>query len=236
MASGMLKEERVEFPGPGGRLEGFLGNASAAPNGVVIALHPHPLFGGSMHNNVVETIVRAGQSCGLATLRFNFRGVGRSEGDFSGGTGEQDDISAALDFLEQGFDVGTGVLAGLPAVIVAGSPAVILAGYSFGAVVALAYCHRQGHRADHLVLVSPPPFLLPEGVSLEAGVLRKIIVGEEDEMAPLAEVKTRISASRREDMIELIPGADHFFVGREDNLEKRLVRILENTQSQGATS
>ncbi|MBW2172535.1 MAG: alpha/beta fold hydrolase [Deltaproteobacteria bacterium] len=212
MASGMLKEERVKFPGPAGLLEGLLGNESAIQNGVVVALHPHPQFGGSMNNNVVETIVRAGQGCGLATLRFNFRGVGRSEGDFSGGMGEQDDIRAALDFLERGFDVGTRVLTG----------------YSFGAVVALAYCHRQGHRADHLLLISPPPSLMPEGVSLETSVLRKIIVGEEDELAPPEEeeIKTRVSASRQEELIEFIPGANHFFGGREDDLEKRLVKLL----------
>jgi len=227
----MLKEQRIEFPGPVGRLEGLLGNESAAKNGVVVALHPHPLFGGSMHNNVVETIIRAGQSAGMATLRFNFRGVGQSEGDFSGGNGEQDDIGAGLDFV-----------AGLPArgepgrtaVILEGLPAVILAGYSFGAVVALAYCHRQGHRADHLLLVSPPPFLLPEGVSLEAGALRKIIVGAEDELAPPQEIKARVSASRQEELIEFIPEANHFFGGKEDDLEKRLVRILEDIRSNGA--
>ncbi|MBW2259155.1 MAG: alpha/beta hydrolase [Deltaproteobacteria bacterium] len=226
MASGMLKEERVKFPGPAGLLEGLLGNESAIQNGVVVALHPHPQFGGSMNNNVVETIVRAGQGCGLATLRFNFRGVGLSEGESSGGMGEQDDIRAALDFLEQGFNVGPKVVAGLPA---RGEPcrtAVTLAGYSFGAVVALAYCHRQGHRADHLLLISPPPSLMPEGVSLETSVLRKIIVGEEDELAPPEEIKTRVSASRQEELIEFIPGANHFFGGREDDLEKRLVKLL----------
>ena len=216
----MFKEQRLEFPGPAGRLEGLLGNESATQHGIVVALHPHPLFGGSMQNNVVETMVRAGQRCGLATLRFNFRGVGRSEGDTSGGPGEQDDVGAALDFLAQGLDVGPRVLAG--------SPAVILAGYSFGAVVALAYCHRQEHNTDHLVLVSPPPFLLPEGVSLEADVLRKIIVGEADELAPPGKIINRVSASRREALIELLPRADHFFRGMEDDLENRLVRVLEN--------
>jgi alpha/beta superfamily hydrolase len=211
----MSKEERTEFSGPAGRLEGLLGNESAAQNGVVVALHPHPLFGGSMYNNVVETVVRAGQRCGLATLRFNFRGVGRSEGDFSGGTGEQDDVGAALDFLAQGFDIGSK----------------ILAGYSFGAVVGLAYCHRQEHNADHLVLVSPPPFLLPEGMSLEAGVLRKIVVGEADELAPPGEIITGVSASRHEALIALLPGADHFFGGMEDELERRLVKVLENIGS-----
>lgn len=230
----MHKERHLEFFGPAGRLEGLLGNESAAEDGVVVALHPHPLFGGSMHNNVVEAIIQAGQISGSATLRFNFRGVGRSEGDFSGGTGEQDDIGAALDFLGQGFDIGTKTPEGLPA---RGEPhrtAVILAGYSFGAVVALAYCHRNEHRADHLLLISPPPFLLPDGVSLEAGVLRKIMVGEVDEMAPPTQVKTKVSSARREEIIEIIPGADHFFGGMEDDLKQRLVRVLEVIKSEAS--
>jgi alpha/beta superfamily hydrolase len=216
----MLNEQHAEFPGPAGRLEGLLGNESQAENGVVLALHPHPLYGGSMHNNVVETIVRAGQNCGLATLRFNFRGVGSSEGNFSGGAGELDDMGAALGFLKQSFEIGTRVLAG----------------YSFGAVIALAYCYREEHKADHLVLVSPPPSLLPEGVSLEAGVLRKIIVGEQDEMAPPEEIKARVTISKQEELIEVIPGTDHFFGGMEDDLEKRLVRVLEDITSKEATT
>ncbi len=206
----MVKEQIVEFPGPAGLLEGRLGNESGAQSGAVIVLHPHPLYGGSMNNNVVETIVRAGQSSGLVTLRFNFAGVGRSEGDYSEGTGEQGDVGSALDFLERSCDIGTRVLAG----------------YSFGAAVALAYCHRPGHGVDHLLLISPPPFLLPKGLSLEASVVRKIIVGEDDEIARPEEIAARVSATRVEELIEVMPGTDHFFWGREKDLEKRLVRIL----------
>jgi alpha/beta superfamily hydrolase len=163
-----------------------------------------------MKNNVVETIVRAGQRVGVATLRFNFRGVGRSEGEYAEGTGEEADIGAALDFLERSFSIGT----------------TILVGYSFGACVALAYCHRSGHRVDHLLLISPPPFLLPEALSLEASVVRKIMVGEKDQIAAPDAIKARVSATRVEELVEVIPGADHFFWGREEDLEKRLVRIL----------
>jgi len=210
MASGLLKEHPIEISGDAGLLEGCLGSETAAQNGAIIALHPHPLYGGSMNNPVVETMVRAAQTCGLATLRFNFRGVGRSQGHYDEGTGEQDDIGSALDFLERSLDPGTRVLAG----------------YSFGAAVALFYCHRSGHRVDHLVLISPPPFLLPGGVSLEAGPLRKILVGEHDEVARPEEVTARVSAARAEELIEVVPGADHLFRGKEEDLEKRLIRIL----------
>jgi alpha/beta superfamily hydrolase len=210
VASDPLIEQQIEFPGPVGLLEGRLGNESAAQSSALIALHPHPLYGGSMHNNVVEAIVRAGQSCGFMTLRFNFRGVGRSEGDYSEGDGEQEDVDAALDYLERSFDVGTKVLGG----------------YSFGASVALAYCHKPGNRVDHLLLISPPPFLLPKGLSLEASVVRKIIVGDEDQIVPIEDVKSRISSNRVEELVEVIPGADHSFWGREDDLKNRLVRLL----------
>jgi alpha/beta superfamily hydrolase len=213
VASDILIEQQIEFPGPAGLLEGRLGNESAAKNGAVIALHPHPLYGGSMHNNVAEAIVRAGQSSGLLTLRFNFRGVGRSEGDYSDGTGEEDDVGAALDFLDQSFDIGTK----------------IIAGYSFGAAVALAYCHRPEHRADDLLLVSPPPFLLPKGLSLEASVVRKIIVGEQDEIAPPQEIKARVSAKRVKELVEIMPGADHSFWGREKELEDRLKQVMAHS-------
>ncbi len=206
----MLKERPITFPGPAGFLEGRLGNESTGPNGAFIALHPHPLYGGSMNNNVVKAMVSSGQKCGFMTLRFNFRGVGRSEGDYSEGTGEQADVGAALDFLERGFDIGTSVLAG----------------YSFGACVALGYCQRLRHGVEHLLLISPPPFLLPKSLSLEASVVRKIVVGEKDEIAAPGEIKARVSATRAEELVEVIPGADHFFWGREEELEKRLVRIL----------
>lgn len=207
---GGLREGLVQFPGAAGLLEGRVGSGAVAKSNAVIALHPHPLYGGSMDNNVVETIVRAGQDCGFTTLRFNFRGVGRSEGDYSQGAGEQDDIGAALDFFEQSFDLADKVLVG----------------YSFGACVALAYCHRPGHGVDHLLLISPPPFLLSEGLSLEAGIVRKILLGEKDEIAPPEAVKSRVSSERVEELVEVVPGADHFFLGKEGDLEKRLVRIL----------
>ncbi len=163
-----------------------------------------------MDNNVVETIVRAGQACGLSTLRFNFRGVGRSQGVYTEGLGEQDDIGAALRFLEQDVGVETK----------------ILAGYSFGACVGLAYCHRPNHGIDHLFLISPPPSLLSKEVSMELSVVRKIVLGEMDELAPMAEVQLQVSTDKREELIHMVPGADHFFGGKEEELEGVLKGFL----------
>ena len=109
-----LKEEAVIFEGPCGNIEGRLGNGDRDGNGVLLVLHPHPQYGGSMSNNVVKAVIRAGQQCGLVTLRINFRGVGRSEGGFGGGVGELDDVRAALNFLRQKTGRSSIVLLAVP--------------------------------------------------------------------------------------------------------------------------
>jgi alpha/beta superfamily hydrolase len=210
VTSVLPEEKPVEFPGPAGILQGRLSNETSRHRGALIALHPHPLYGGNMDNKVVEAAVRAGQACDLITLRFNLRGVGGSQGSYDEGIGEQDDIGAALDFLRQRFSPQT----------------MSLVGYSFGAYVALAYCHRQNHGVDSLFLISPPPFLLPDELSLDLPVVKKIALGEHDEIALAEEIKSRISMKRAKELIQVIPGADHFFWGKEGEIEKLLVTEL----------
>jgi len=207
---GLPEEKKVEFPGPAGIIQGRLSNEKSGDRGALIVIHPHPLYGGSMDNNVVEAAVRAGQACDLITLRFNLRGAGGSQGNYDEGIGEQDDIGAALDFLRQRFSPRT----------------MSLVGYSFGAYVALTYCHRQNHGVDSLFLISPPLFLLPDNLSLDLPVVKKIVLGENDEIALAEEVKSRIPMKRAEGLIQVIPGADHFFCGNEGEIEKLLVTEL----------
>jgi alpha/beta superfamily hydrolase len=214
---GLLGERSVAFPGPSGVIEGRLANETSDKGVALAVLHPHPLYGGSMDSHVVETAVRAGQGGDLITLRFNFRGVGRSQGRFDHGVGEQDDVGAALDFLEDLFR----------------PKAKILVGYSFGACVALAYCHRKEHGVAHLLLISPPPFLLAQDLSLDLPVIRKIVLGENDDIAPPREVISRIAASRAGEIVELIPGADHFYLGRERDVERLLVGLFESLTHAG---
>jgi len=210
VASALVRERQVEFPGPAGLLEGRLADAASHSTGVLLALHPHPLYGGSMDNNVVQAVARAGQASGLTTLRFNFRGVGLSEGSYDNGVGEKDDVGSALDSLERRFR----------------PKAKVLVGYSFGASIALAYCHRQDHGVDGLVLICLPPFLLRERLSLGLPVVKKILLAENDQIAPPDEVKSRASACGVGKLIEVIPGADHFLLGREAEIENCLVRLL----------
>ena len=211
---GLPKEKQVEFPGPAGILQGHMSNEASGNRGALIAIHPHPLYGGSMDNNVVEAAVRAGQACDIITLRFNLRGVGGSQGSYDEGIGEQDDIGAALDFLRQSF-----------------SPiSMSLVGYSFGAYVALAYCHRQNHGVDSLFLIAPPLFLLPDDISLDLPVVKKIVLGENDEISLSEEVESKITMKNAEELIQVIQEADHFFWGKEGEIERLLVSELSESR------
>src|SRR5271156_829070 len=123
-AGAMKKEERVTFKSSDLTLEGMIASPDGAgPHRAAVVCHPHPLYGGSMYNNVVDAVLEALHARGFATLRFNFRGVGQSEGEFDNGKGEADDAVAAIRFLT----AQKGVRA----------DSAVLAGYSFGAMTAV---------------------------------------------------------------------------------------------------
>ncbi len=172
-------------------LEGiFIAGSGTA--GAVIA-PPHPLYGGAMESPVVTEIAFGCEKAGIASLRFNWRGVGASAGQASGEPGDADaDTEAALAYLEE---------------TVAGS--VVACGYSFGAASALRVAGRHP-RANRLVLVSPPPALL-DPAAFEAYPGRILVVaGGRDSFAPVAEIE-RLVDSARQARLEIVPEADHFF-------------------------
>ncbi|MGH7330414.1 MAG: alpha/beta hydrolase, partial [Candidatus Binataceae bacterium] len=119
-----MKEQRVTFKSGDLTLEGMIAYPrDSGPYRAAVVCHPHPLYGGSMYNNVVDAVLEALHARGFATLRFNFRGVGESEGEFDNGNGEADDAIAAVHFLTTQTEVsGAGA---------------VLAGYSFGAITAV---------------------------------------------------------------------------------------------------
>jgi alpha/beta superfamily hydrolase len=167
------------------RLEGLLREGSSPLAAVV--LHPHPQYGGDMHNHVVAGLVDALDGIGISTLRFNFRGVGDSGGAYDGGAGETEDALAAIDFLRK--ETGTS--------------GIILAGYSFGAMVAAS---ASGQRPlAGLLLVSPPLGFAPLP-PLPAGVPTLIAGGDRDALAPAASVRALDSPGTR---VVIIQGADH---------------------------
>jgi uncharacterized protein len=202
-----MKEESVTFASGDLKLEGLLANPGSTRATVVC--HPHPLYGGSMHNNVVEAILEAMWKLRFATLRFNFRGVGASEGEHSGGTGEAEDAKAAMKFLLSQPGIST--------------DAAIMAGYSFGAAVAM----RAGIEVKQVATIAA--VALPVGMgdfSSAANSGKKIVLvaGDSDSYCPkraITELAERSGARLR-----IIDGADHFFGGGEDALTSALAELL----------
>jgi alpha/beta superfamily hydrolase len=171
--------------------------------GVVIT-HPHPLYGGSMDNNVVWTAAKAYGDKGWATLRFNFRGVGASTGRYGDGIAEVEDVAGAMTFLKSKV---TG-----PCYVV---------GYSFGAAVA-ARALLEGLRVDGAVLISPPIAFMDLGFLNETPGLSLIVVGDEDDLAPLAEIEELCRHRQPPIDLQVVAGADHFYGSREEELYRIL--------------
>ncbi len=202
VSDGRLDEEAVEIPGPAGVLEGRLRRVNGEPSGGAVVAPPHPLYGGTMSNPVVVAIVRALAAAGYRTLRFNWRGTGRSDGRASGAIEDATgDYLAALDFLYEtagGAETTTGREA----------PA-LAAGYSFGAMTALtvsADCTKIGG----LLLVAPPVGLADREVFRRIRLPAAIVVGDSDEFAPLADVE-HVFGGRPGTRLHVVGGADHFF-------------------------
>ncbi|MDM8000041.1 MAG: alpha/beta fold hydrolase [Dehalococcoidia bacterium] len=206
-------QNRVRFPASGIVLEGiFEVPRTGASYPAVAVCHPHPLYGGDMHNNVVSAICQALAMESIATLRFNFRGVGCSEGGHDEGIGEQLDVSAALDFLESAEGVDRGRLG--------------LAGYSFGTKVAMPVALRQ-ERVKAVALVSP---FLDEAdwQSLKTYRVPKLFIcGSEDGFISPQKVKRLVGEAAPPSECEVISGADHFWWGFEGKIAPKVAAFLK---------
>ena len=192
---GVEQEVMVDVPG-GLKLEARLGLIEDARGGLVMC-HPHPLYGGDMDNPVVVRAAEVAAESGLSTLRFNFRGVGRSTGSHAQGQGEQDDLKAALRML----------LSYLPE----GRPLAV-AGYSFGAWIA-ARVAGSGVPLSALGLIAPPLSMLDFETLDGAGMDVLLVSGTRDPYCSrqsLAALAERIPSAH----VETIEGADHFFFGK----------------------
>ena len=192
-------------------LEGVLHLGGASPSPAVAVCHPHPLYGGDMHNNVVVTLCRAAAARGITALRFNFRGVGCSQGSFADGVGERADATAALAHLRQ-----------LPEV---DDDRVGIVGYSFGAAVALLAVD-EGLRA--VVAVSTPT--VTRGLSeIAVRCPALLVVGEADQVAPPSRLASLGQAVGPRAELVVVPGADHFWWGAEDRLAAIVSDFLVRT-------
>lgn len=204
------------IPGPAGRLEGLLErDPQAGPVCVgVVVCHPHPRYGGTMRNKVVHRMARAARRAGAAVVRFNFRGVGQSAGEFDEGIGEQDDFRAALTFLGERYP-------GLP---------LVAAGFSFGARVSLqASCSDP--RVERVIAAGLPAghgdwnFLARCMRPKHFLHSRRDQYGSQDQM----EAVFRLAAEPKD--LTWIEAQDHFFEGGLDQLEEAVLEILANRVS-----
>ena len=202
---------REQIAGPAGRIECALDRPAAAPLGLAVVCHPHPQGGGTLANKVAQTIARACIDIGWASVRFNFRGVGASEGAWDEGRGEVDDALAVIDAWR-----GRDEFAGKP---------LLLGGFSFGGYVAVAAAARLAGdaRPRRIVLVGPSV----EKQAVQGVPPDTIVVhGESDELVPLAAM---LAWARPQGLpVIVFPGVGHFFHGQIALLKKVLVRELRD--------
>lgn len=207
-----MDEQRVTFKSGELTLEGMIARPDGpGPHRAAVVCHPHPLYGGSMYNNVVDAVLEGLHARGFATLRFNFRGVGQSEGEFDNGHGETDDAAAAIRFLTG----QNGIRA----------DGAIMAGYSFGAMVAVRAARSQPEAGAIIAVALPIGMVEPAVI----GSIRKpiaLVAGDNDAYCPaqpLTALAERLGALAQ---LKIIPGTDHFFSGHEQEITAALDEAL----------
>ena len=193
----MASEFLREIPGPMGPLEALLDLPGGEPRAVAIFGHPHPLHGGTMHTKALYQAAKAMPRIGVAALRFNFRGVGRSAGTFDAGPGEKDDFRSAIDFLHERYP-------DLP---------IWAAGMSFGSWIAMT-TGAEDARVSLLLGIAPPVDRY-EFDNLRTCTLPKFIIhGEEDELISIKEIRKFYSQLPEPKELVTIEHADHLFEGK----------------------
>jgi hypothetical protein len=181
------------------------------PRRAALVCHPHPLYGGTMHNKVVFRAAKAAIQAGLPALRFNFRGVGASVGSFTGGEGEREDVRAALDFLAGRFPQ-------LP---------ICLAGFSFGSWVGLAV-GATDPRVSTLVGLGVPVGTVSFDFLCEVRKPKLIVQGTRDEFGPEAQIAELFESLAEPKRLHWVQGADHFFAGKLDEVQQVVQEYLHD--------
>jgi alpha/beta superfamily hydrolase len=207
-------EERITFTSGPYRLEGYW-QPGKVKKGVVIT-HPHPQYGGTMRNPVVETVQSAYAQHGYSTLRFNFRGVGGSQGAYDDGVGEQDDVRAAIGYLNQRDLM-----------------AVDLAGYSFGAWVNTGVAGDTHTTIASMMMVSPPVGFIEFKTAHTLSCLDLVVTGSRDEIAPVDRIRDLLPLWNPDARFDIIDGCDHFYIGYLDQLRSILSRYLQSASGPG---
>jgi alpha/beta superfamily hydrolase len=196
-----------------GRLAVAIDEPNAPPLGHAVLSHPHPLFGGTMDNKVVQTMARALVQVGWRVLRFNFRGVGDSAGQYADGVGERDDLQAVVDAL-------------------APSGPLVLGGFSFGAAVTshgVVRAFEAGRQVSAVLLVGTAASRFEVAPVPAVWHARTLVVhGEHDETVPCA---AALDWARPQGLaVTVVPGGEHFFHGRLPQLKALVVRHMDGVQ------
>ena len=200
------------IPAPHGRLEAILKQSRVDPaRGVALVLHPHPLFGGTMHNKVVFRASAALNDAGLITLRINFRGVGQSTGTHDEGQGEREDVRAGLDYLGENYP----------------NQEITLCGFSFGARVGLEVGIADD-RVARLISIGTPVDKYDFGFLEKSRKPILFVHGDHDEygnVETLRELVARVSVNAPAEL-RVIEGAGHFFDDQVDELKREITEWM----------
>ena len=196
----------VIFTGPAGRLEGRFHPSKQRGAPIAVILHPHPQFGGTMNNQIVYNLYYAFAERGFSVLRFNFRGVGRSQGSFDHGQGELSDAAAALDWV-QSFNPET--------------RACWIAGASFGAWIGMQLLMRRPE-IEGFISIAPPANMYDFSFLAPCPSSGLILQGTDDDVVPEPSVEKLANKLKMQKNItidyQLVKGANHFFKDHMDNL------------------
>jgi alpha/beta superfamily hydrolase len=201
-------EERVTFESGVVTLEGLMNRREGGSAAVVC--HPHPLYGGEMHNNVVQALVDELSQRGLSTLRFNFRGTGGSGGTHGGGRPEEVDVRSAVSFL----------------VKEAGVSRIAVAGYSFGAHVGLR-AGMQDDRVEVLACVALPIAMMDPTYVEECTKPLVLVAGDRDEFCPLTRLRELYETIPGPKELHVLEGVDHFYIGRDSDAARLVGEWIE---------
>ncbi|RJR27708.1 MAG: alpha/beta hydrolase [Desulfobacteraceae bacterium] len=198
-----MAEKPITITSGGHKIEALFSGLPGS-RGVVVT-HPHPLYGGDMYNGVVGSVIEAYTRKGVSSLRFNFQGVGKSEGSFDQGVDEQENVLSAIAYMRR-----------------SGKEQIDLVGYSFGAWVN-ALCAAKDPGIDRLVFISPPLAVMDFSFLKMTPFLSLVVTGSRDLYAPPQLIEKTLPSWNSEARLEIIDGADHFYQGTLN----RLVRIME---------
>ena len=211
-----MRQTAISFKSGRLTLEGVLSipQELSGPFPALVVCHPLPALGGDMENPVVTAVCRRADREGIAALRFNFRGVGDSEGEFDSGVGEQEDVKAALDVVGRWPGLDRKQLA--------------LAGYSFGASVVLKGLKRYKH-ARSLVFMAPPPAAVAGSAIRNDRRPKLFLSGQNDRIAAPVELQRALDSMRQPVQFAEVAGADHSLRSHEQEVADRVTEFVTDT-------